>query len=113
MARAKKEMATLVSGGSSRVLADSGRGEYQIVVVKTQAEAEELHRKITVGESFEDLARAHSVDPSAALGGFLHANPSELNEELRAQLARLPSGGLSPVFGLRRQWAIVRKIRDP
>ena len=111
----KNQIAALTGGRAPQTVSQhkAGQGEYGILLVRTQQEVAELHARITAGESFEDLAREHSVDPSSALGGMLRADPADLSEDLRAQLALLAPGTVSQVFALRRQWAIVKKVRDP
>jgi tetratricopeptide (TPR) repeat protein len=84
-------------------------GEYQILLVRTKAEADELRRKLDAGEKFAELAAHHSIDPSAADGGFLRARPADLRTELRARLEALKPGETSAVFPLDRNWAIVRR----
>jgi parvulin-like peptidyl-prolyl isomerase len=77
--------------------------------VRTKKEADDLRRKIDAGEEFAKLAARHSIDPSAASGGFLPARLSELRAELRARLEALKPGEVSAVFPLDRHWAIVKR----
>ena len=84
-------------------------GQYQILLVQTRQEAEELRKRIQAGEEFAKLAARHSIDPSAAGGGFLNARPSDLRAELRSRLEGLKPGEVSPVFPLDRNWALVKR----
>src|SRR5437762_1184515 len=43
----------------------------RLIVVRTEAEAAGLLNQIQSGKSFEEVAKAHSTDPSAKDGGFL------------------------------------------
>jgi tetratricopeptide (TPR) repeat protein len=78
-------------------------GEYQILVVRTKEEAEELRRKVEAGGNLGELAARHSIDPHA----------SQLRDELRRELDRIAVGQLSAVFPLAGNWAIVKKISAP
>jgi tetratricopeptide (TPR) repeat protein len=84
-------------------------GEYQILLVRTQPEADDLRRKIEAGEEFAQLAARYSIDPSASGGGFVQARLADLRPELRARLEALKPGEISSVFPLDRNWAIVRR----
>ena len=87
-------------------------GHYQILVVRTREEAEDLRRKIAAGQEFATLASIHSIDPNASTGGFFRARPPDLRPELRATLDPLPAGQVSAVFKLAANWAVVKKISD-
>ena len=43
----------------------------RLIAVKTEAEATSLLAQIRSGQPFEEVAKAHSVDPSAKDGGYL------------------------------------------
>ena len=88
-------------------------GEYQILVVRTRKEAEDLRRKLEEGEKFDALSMKYSIDPHASSGGRFRARPSDLREELRAETNRLRLGEVSGVFPLGANWAIVKKISEP
>jgi len=62
----------------------------------TRGEGAELLRRIRAGESFEELARMHSADPSAKNGGdmgYLHAGM--LSDAAHDALEQLEVGGVS------------------
>jgi predicted CXXCH cytochrome family protein len=43
----------------------------RVIVTKTEADAARARERIGAGESFYDVAREMSIDPSAAIGGYL------------------------------------------
>jgi tetratricopeptide (TPR) repeat protein len=84
-------------------------GEYQILVVRTKEEAEDLRQKIAAGEEFARLAARYSIDPSASSGGFLRSRISGFRADLRSRLDALKAGEVSAVFALDGHWAIVKR----
>src|SRR3954468_6348699 len=61
--------------------------EIGIIVVDSQAEAEQILNRLRAEEDFAKLAREKSIDPSAANGGSLgKVNPESLRTELRDAL---------------------------
>ena len=89
-------------------LAESA-GPYQILLVRTKAEADDLRRRLDDGEDFARLAAHYSIDPTGAAGGFLQTRPADLRVELRSRLEALKPGEISAAFPLDRNWAIVRR----
>jgi tetratricopeptide (TPR) repeat protein len=87
---------------------DSG-ASFQLILLRSQPEAKRLHARVEQGEDFGELARQHSLDPSAPGGGYVRMDPSDLREELRLALERLGPGELSPPFEAGSLWAIVKK----
>src|SRR5689334_13563257 len=70
----------------------------RMIVVKTEAEALDLRSRIAKGESFEELARKNSLDPSSSTGGFLGVFAvTDLRKEFQDGLAGLRPGEISPV----------------
>jgi len=61
------------------------RSEVRVIVTNTRAECDAVVDRLTAGQSFEDLARELSVDPSASEGGSL---PPVVRSEL-SPLSRL------------------------
>ena len=102
-----RERLSKLSGASEKLR------EYQILMVRTKKEVEELQIRIEAGENFGELATRHSIDPNASNGGIFQATGSELREELRIELDRLKTGQVSSVFPLAGNWAIVKKISEP
>jgi tetratricopeptide (TPR) repeat protein len=88
-------------------------GLFQIILARTLVEAEALLDRISKGETFDEVARAHSIDPSAPERGYFRAKLPDLREELRRQLEKLAQGQVSGVFECNGAWAIVRKVQEP
>jgi tetratricopeptide (TPR) repeat protein len=111
---AQDPLAIETRGQLSELTADiEGQGEYQILVMPSREDADQMRRRIEKGEDMAELAARHSIDPHASNGGRFRARASDLRDELRAQLSRLGMGQVSGVFPLAGNWAIVRKISEP
>jgi arylsulfatase A-like enzyme/Flp pilus assembly protein TadD len=68
----------------------------RLIRVADRAGADDVARRLGAGEDFATVARAASIDPSAALGGSLgNVRPEDLAEPLRAAAAGLAAGGRS------------------
>jgi choline-sulfatase len=79
--------------------------------VRGKEEAAELVQKLTAGEDFSALARAHSVDPSAALGGDLGMVAlADLGEPVRSTAARLAPGETSAPVLTSTGWVLLRRV---
>ena len=77
-----------------------GEGKFQVrhIVVRTRAKADDLLRQLQDGADFANLAREHSVDPSAADGGNLgFFTKGDLHPEFEAAVLPLEVGELSGV----------------
>src|SRR5947209_4726013 len=71
----------------------------RIITVKTEAQARDLRGRIQKGESFEELARKYSTDPSAPAGGYLGTFAiADLRKEFQEGLAGLHPGDVTPVL---------------
>ncbi len=86
----------------------------RIVVVPTLQDAEELLKRAQQGESFAELATAHSMDPSRDRGGLVDpislADPA-WPQALRAELAELKMGDLTGIVFLEDRYALARVER--
>ncbi len=73
---------------------------------------EQLHRRITGGEDFAALARAHSDDTASALrGGDLGwVTPGDLVPKFEQEMNRLKVGEVSPPFRTQFGWHIVQVL---
>jgi parvulin-like peptidyl-prolyl isomerase len=81
-----------------------------------RARAEDLHRELDEGASFEELARRHSTDASKATGGdmgFVHRG--SLNDEFEQALRDRHAGDVSDVVRTLYGYHLVRiaEIRAP
>jgi len=79
------------------------------ILVPTQEEAEVLLGEIRAGASFEDVARAKSVDPTAQRGGDIGYFPrGQLMPEFEAPFADLEVGDISDVVKTRLGYHIIK-----
>lgn len=81
------------------------------IVLKTEQEAKEIQGKLLKGESFEDLARAYSIDPSAkASGGKIgfHSKGNLIPEYEQAAFKLTKVGQLSPIVKTQLGYHIIR-----
>jgi hypothetical protein len=85
-----------------------------IILIKRKVEADSILSRIRAGESFEQLARQHSVDPSAEEGGYLgKVKIEELRTELQAALKDVGPGEVSPVFQTAAGYMILKALPRP
>lgn len=81
------------------------------IVLKTEQEAKEIQGKLIKGESFEELARTYSVDPSAkATGGKIgyHPKGTLIPEYEQAAFKLTKVGQLSPIVKTQLGYHIIR-----
>src|SRR5262245_995504 len=70
----------------------------RLIAVRTEAEATRLRSQIQTGASFETLAREHSIDPSASVGGYIGLfRPTDLRPELQRAVNGLGPGQISAI----------------
>lgn len=82
----------------------------RMIRARTRATAEEALRRVTAGEDFALVARALSVDASAAKGGDLgFVVVSDLGEPLRSAVAALGRGQVSGVVETARGFVVVKR----
>src|SRR5713101_7601087 len=87
--------------------------ELRIIVVSSQAEAEQLLQRLQTGEDFVALARQKSIDPSASDGGSLgRVDPETLRTELRDALKGALSGQVKGPVKIPTGYAIL-KVEGP
>jgi tetratricopeptide (TPR) repeat protein len=76
-----------------------GSMHLRLLRVADRSQAEKIAVRLKAGESFAEVARAESADPSAAQGGDLgNVNPADLAEPLRTAAAALAPGEVSPIL---------------
>jgi tetratricopeptide (TPR) repeat protein len=88
-----------------------GQVALQVIVVRSPEEAREILERLRKGESFAQLARAKSVDPTADTGGYLGTfSPDALRSELRDALRSVGPGQISPVAHIPSGYAILKVL---
>jgi peptidyl-prolyl cis-trans isomerase C len=81
------------------------------IVLKTEQEAKEVQGKLIKGESFEDLAKTYSIDPSAkSTGGKIgfHPKGTLIPEYEQAAFKLTKVGQLSPIVKTQLGYHIIR-----
>lgn len=75
-----------------------------------QKRLEQLRERVLNGDSFAELARAHSDDPGSAIaGGSLGwSSPGAMVPEFEEKMNELPIGGVSEVFKSRFGWHLIK-----
>lgn len=85
----------------------------RMLVVSTEADASAALDRLKRGDRFEDVARAVSIDPSAAAGGLLgRLDLSSLREQVRQALTGIRPGQLSPVAPVATGFAVFFVVGD-
>jgi tetratricopeptide (TPR) repeat protein len=85
----------------------------RIMVVGAREQAQRLVERVRGGEDFATLARAESVDPSAADGGLLgRIAISTLRPDLQAALRGLDAGQMTPIVQIPTGFAFIRVEHD-
>ncbi|RPH54482.1 MAG: hypothetical protein EHM89_18510, partial [Acidobacteria bacterium] len=100
---------------STQTLTDDDQVTFRIIIVSSAERAEQLAVRGRQGEDFATLARAESLDPSAARGGLIGPIAlSELRAELRDALRNLPPGEVRGVLTVPTGFALVQRVEaDP
>jgi tetratricopeptide (TPR) repeat protein len=95
----------------SRAAQNSAGGEVplQVIVVRSPEEAQQLLDLLKKGESFSQLAREKSIDPTADDGGSMGVlDPATLRAELRNALAGVGPGQITGVVRIPSGYAILK-----
>jgi tetratricopeptide (TPR) repeat protein len=96
---------------STQTVTDDTQVTFRIIVVSSAERAEQLAVRGRQGEDFATLARAESLDPSAARGGLIGPIAlSELRAELRDALRNLPAGEVRGVLTVPTGFAVVQRV---
>lgn len=83
----------------------------RILVVRNLSVAEQILHELTQGASFADLARQHSIDRSAADGGYLGSiSPTRMNREFQQAAAGLEPGAYSSTFRSGYDYALLYRM---
>jgi hypothetical protein len=82
-----------------------------IIVAPSEEEARKLLDRLQRGGDFASLAKASSVDPSAADGGYLGTiDPANLRAELRQAVERTAPGHISGIVRIPSGYAILKVL---
>ena len=83
----------------------------RLIAVQTEAEAANLRAQIQNGVSFEALAKAHSTDASAKVGGYLgFLHLADLKPEFQQALDGLMPGRTSAVTRVGGEFLLLQKL---
>ncbi|MDD5439453.1 MAG: peptidylprolyl isomerase [Candidatus Omnitrophica bacterium] len=79
------------------------------IMVKTEAEANDIVQELARGSNFEDLARSRSIDPSAAKGGDIgYFVVGQLDPDFEAAAVQMREGELKYVVKTRFGYHIIK-----
>lgn len=93
---------------------NSGTAYLRIIVASSFDRAQQILTRLNKGENFTDIARKESIDSTAAEGGSLgDVTLSTLRPELRAALAGLGPGQISPIVQSPLGFAILKIETGP
>jgi len=91
--------------------ASAGKVNFQVIVVATAAEAEQVLGRLRQGEDFATVAKQVSIDPSASKGGYFNeVDAAGLRPELREALASLKPGEVSGAIHVPTGFVIVKAL---
>jgi len=81
----------------------------QVIVVRSNEEAQQILERLENGEDFATLAKEKSIDPTASAGGYMGKfAPGELRAELRDALQGMAPGQVSKVARIPEGYAILK-----
>lgn len=93
--------------------ARGGLISFRLIRTHHRAVAEAIMRKLAAGESFEQLARAYSVDPTRSNGGMIQSvSAASLKPALASVLGRLKAGETSGIVEEGSDFVIVMVVRE-
>jgi Flp pilus assembly protein TadD len=83
----------------------------RIITTKTAESAASARDRVSKGESFYQVARETSVDPSADIGGYLGRKMlAQLSADLSGEAGRLAYGEMSPAVQSAARWVILQRL---
>jgi tetratricopeptide (TPR) repeat protein len=89
----------------------SGEINVQVIVVESASQAETILQQLRNGADFAMLAKQKSIDPTAAIGGYMgRLDPATLRTELRDALRKLGPGQTSGVVKSSEGYAILKVL---
>src|SRR5271168_5496374 len=87
------------------------RVNLQVIVVDTEAKAQEVEQRLLKGGDFAAIARETSISPTASSGGLLgEVDPSTLRPELRQALAGMKAGDISGAVKVETGFVIIKVL---
>jgi tetratricopeptide (TPR) repeat protein len=99
---------------AAAVCAQNQKGALRLIVVASEAEAVRIRDQIRAGQSFEELAKKYSVDPSSAQGGYLGTlSVEDLRPDFKRGLEGVKPGDVSQVIRLGVQFALLQMAPEP
>ncbi|MFN8067100.1 MAG: FG-GAP-like repeat-containing protein [Vicinamibacterales bacterium] len=85
----------------------------RMIVLATSEDASAVLDRVKRGDRFDELARRHSIDPTAGDGGLVgRVDVSSLRESVRRALANVRPGQVSPVAQVATGFAIFQVVSD-
>jgi hypothetical protein len=85
--------------------------ELRMIAVWSASDAATIKERLAGGESFEDLAREYSVDPSAEEGGYMgRFELDALRDEYQAMLGGLEAGDASEATLVNGEYVILQVV---
>src|SRR5208283_343104 len=85
----------------------------QVIVVGSLPEAQQVEQRLKKGEDFAVVAKEKSIDPSAPVGGYLgKIDPTLLRPEMRAALAGVPEGQITPIIKIANGYVILKVLPE-
>lgn len=97
---------TIIDDRTTRAYYDTHSDEFKTpyrlrashILVRTREEAEQMLARVTQGESFEELAKQYSLDPTGVKGGDIgYFQKGQLIPEIEQATFALAQGEMSPV----------------
>ena len=83
----------------------------QVIVLDTEARAQEALGRLKKGSKFADVAKEMSIDPNASSGGYVgETDASSLRPELRAAVEALQPGQVSGIVKVPTGFVIVKLL---
>lgn len=89
-------------------------GEYRAlhILVKTKEEAEVIKKELEAGKDFQELAKAKSKSPSAAIGGDLgYFNKGDFDEKIEQVITNLKVDQISNIVETSYGFNIFKRIK--
>ncbi len=94
----------------SLVKTEKGMISLSMLLVKSREDAEEIIKRLKLGESFSSLVKKYSIGPAKEKGGDMgYLHPSDLMEGIREVAKILPIGEISDILEINSMYALLLK----